>query len=444
MAVETHSGKASAEDLTAVLEAAAQAASFKILDTPYDLPTLRRLALPTKSPIWISADVPALEKAALVDALGGHLARYAHPDTGDIGFAGYDVQGGQIYQQGTRTIASFADRLVAAAAVGGSVDAAAQVVAWAAGTQSLQVVQYLSLRGVEVTKSVELRKGVRFDRLPPPSQAERFWALNYGATVSVLPIDDFFDTYVLRVECAASPVFYVQEPELGDSPVRFATPWRQPDVEPQCLLDAVSLVCNTGAYIVQTWTDSGRMVRILSASQGISPTTYNGPLFHHPAPNAQTLSPERVGEVGEVLDQRLARRDLDVAIARWKNSMIAPDIWNRVIDLRTVVESLYTKAQEPGELKLRCRLAGAFHLGGDSAESRAEHYDRLGELYDAASSLVHNGVLPRKLRNDRKSLHDLVSWSHQACRNAILKRLREGNAPFDASAFRALVLGTGP
>ena len=32
----------------------------------------------------------------MVDALGGHLGNYAHPDTGDIGFAGYEVGGGQV------------------------------------------------------------------------------------------------------------------------------------------------------------------------------------------------------------------------------------------------------------------------------------------------------------------------------------------------------------
>ena len=105
-----------------------------------------------------------------------------------------------------------------------------------------------------------------------------------------------------------------------------------------------------------------------------------------------------------------------MAVARWKNSSVALDAANRIIDLRTVVECLY--AQDAShELGLRTALCGAWHMA-PTADERAAHYDKFRKLYGAASRVVH-GRKPGAYHGD------LARWAHDACRRAILKRLEE-------------------
>jgi len=105
-----------------------------------------------------------------------------------------------------------------------------------------------------------------------------------------------------------------------------------------------------------------------------------------------------------------------MAVARWKNSSVALDAANRIIDLRTVVECLY--AQDAShELGLRTALCGAWHMA-PTADERAAHYDKFRKLYGAASRVVH-GRKPGAYHGD------LARWANDACRRAILKRLEE-------------------
>ena len=83
------------------------------------------------------------------------------------------------------------------------------------------------------------------------------------------------------------------------------------------------------------------------------------------------------------------RSDLDVAVSRWKNSAVALDAANRMIDLRTVLESLYAQDASQ-ELAFRTALCGAMHLAPATLE-RTAYYGKLRDFYRMASRVVHGG-----------------------------------------------------
>lgn len=116
-----------------------------------------------------------------------------------------------------------------------------------------------------------------------------------------------------------------------------------------------------------------------------------------------------------VVGQMEGRSDLSVAVSRWKNSAVALDAANRVIDLRTVLESLYAQGTRQ-ELTFRTALCGAIHLAPTRAE-RPDYFRKLRDFYRLASRVVHGGRFVDK--------EGLVAWSYETCRRAILKRLEE-------------------
>ena len=156
-----------------------------------------------------------------------------------------------------------------------------------------------------------------------------------------------------------SPVFYVppsleEQAKFVDPDICVTGPWRSAR-EPEYILDALSLACNSGVYQLQRWNNPGEVARLLLGGHygDGSPVTFNAPLFDsHPVPSdgQKDLTPDAMDRVRTILDQRHGRGDLDVAIARWKNSMTAMDFSNRLIDLRTVMEALYAPPGARGEL----------------------------------------------------------------------------------------------
>ena len=82
---------------------------------------------------------------------------------------------------------------------------------------------------------------------------------------------------------------------------------------------------------------------------------------------------------------------------------------------QTTSESLY--AQDAShELAFRTALCGAMHLAPTSTV-RLGYYHKLWDFYRMASRVVHGG---EPVDNE-----DLVKWSYETCRRAILKRLGE-------------------
>ena len=82
---------------------------------------------------------------------------------------------------------------------------------------------------------------------------------------------------------------------------------------------------------------------------------------------SKPLTAERLEHAEKVMGQMNGRSDLKVAVARWKNTAVALDAANRVIDLRTVLEGLYAQGMNQ-ELRFRTALCGTLHLAPTIAD----------------------------------------------------------------------------
>ena len=95
------------------------------------------------------------------------------------------------------------------------------------------------------------------------------------------------------------------------------------------------------------------------------------------------------------------------------------DLANRVIDLRTVMESLYCAGGQ-GALRFRSSLLASLHLA-PSLKSRKQYYNDFSKLYGFASDVVHGKLKP----GQKADLDRLLPWGSNELRKAILKRLDE-------------------
>ena len=365
-------------------------------------------------------EVPPRELKALVDALSEPLAAFTSPDTGAIGFALHDFMPGIVQDL---TVELFATDLVRTAAVLGSGRILSIVAGWMSG-EPAEYSHVRVLRGVSVPEPVAFGEGVRFEKLSTEGQD-----LAEYADSSLLPRFDILGQPAMRTTMRVGSIFYRPEGNERDGSGRHGA--SQPDiVEPEVaagerfadLLNALSLACSSCVQVAYEWSEySDELLLMRGGGVSSARTMYNVPRFgfHQIAAGKSEITPARVAEANSILSRMSGRRDLDIAIARWKNSIVALDEANRIIDLRTVLESLYCEGAR-NELKLRTTLRGALHLAPTRADRR-DYYANLRALYDLGSKVVHGGCLP-----NRDDVNDLVAWSHSELRRAILKRLEEG------------------
>lgn len=393
-----------------LLGAAVAASSFTMRDTrltseqvrqwaPFDRLMRRR----------IRVEVPQPETADLAEALGRVLDRFTDPKTGRIGFAPHDLIGGPVTGM---TIDLLATGMVTAAAILGTDRVVSTVLSWAEGEPCAYVYTWV-LHGVDVPDPLELRKGVRFEKLPERS-GDLFEHIEDWSHVGV---SELAGQPVLRCDFSVDPMFYkLDAGEDADRIRSTAVKGPRPrDLNLRYLLDALSLVCGRSVQVVYEWNEyTEEMLLLTGGSTGLF--THNVHRFHSRASDWTALTEERLGDVETVMGQLDGRDDLEVAIARWKNSSVVTDAANRIIDLRTVLECLYTKGERQ-ELGFRAALCGAWHMA-PTADERSAYYDKFHKLYGAASRVVHGGKAGADDGN-------LAQWAHDACRRAILKRLEE-------------------
>lgn len=366
-------------------------------------------------------EVPPWELKALVDALSEPLGTFTNPTTGAIGFAVHDFMPGMVQDV---TVELFATDLVRTAAVLGSGHILSIVEGWMSG-EPAEYSDVHVLRGVSVPEPVALGEDVRFEKLSTESKD-----LAEYADSSLVPRFDVLGQPAMRTKMRVRSIFYRPE---GNERVEWGRRGaRQPDiVEPEVaaggrfteLLNALSLACSSCVQVAYEWSEySDELLLMRGGGVRSGGRIYNVPRFgfHQIADGALVeITPARLAEVNSILGRMSGRRDLDIAIARWKNSLVALDEANRIIDLRTVLESLYCEGAR-NELKLRTTLRGALHLAPTRADRR-DYYAKLRALYDLGSQVVHGGRLPNS-----DEVNDLVAWSHSELRRAILKRLEEG------------------
>ena len=365
-------------------------------------------------------EVPPRELKALVEALSEPLGAFTSPDTGAIGFALHDFMPGIVQDV---TVELFATDLVRTAALLGSGHTLSIVAGWVRG-EPAEYSHVRVLRGVSVPEPVTFGEGVRFERLSTEGKDVAEYA-----DFPWVPLVDLMGQPAMRTTMRVGSMFYrprgCERDQLGRRGVR------QPDIvgaevatgdKFADLLNALSLSCSNCVHVVYEWNDySDEMLLMRGGGARSGPMMYNVPRFGfgQSGGGESEITAARLTDARSILNRMSGRRDLDIAIARWKNSMIALDEANRIIDLRTVLESLYC-GEARNELKLRTTLRGALHLAPTPADRR-DYYVKLRALYDLGSKVVHGGRLP-----NRDEVNELVAWSYSELRRAILKRLEEG------------------
>ena len=403
------------------LDAAVVASTFTVSKTTLRSEQVRSWAAAYGSKReWIRVEVPPRELKALVETLSEPLGAFTNTDTGAIGFALHDFMPGIVQDV---TVELFATDLVRTAAVLGSSHTLSIVAGWMRG-EPAEYSHVRVLRGVSVPEPVAFGEGVRFEKLSTEDKDVAEYADS-----GLVPRFHLEGQPAMRTTMKVGSMFYRPEGSERDQLGRRGA--RQPDiVGPEVatderlddLLDALSLACGSCVQVAYEWSEYSDEFLLIRGGFRSGHTMYDLPLFGHRQIAARELleiTPARLAEVNSILSRMSGRGDLDIAIARWKNVMIALDAANRIIDLRTVLESLYCGGAR-NELKLRTTLRGALHLAPTPADRR-EYYAKLRDLYDLGSTVVHGGSLSNK-----DEANNLVAWSHSELRRAILKRLEEG------------------
>ena len=406
-------------DVRKELDAAVSASSYTVQGTPLQTGEVEAWAARTSRRERVAVAVPNPERDALAAALSAPLHAFTSPDTGTIGFALHDFMVGA---SPTVTVEQFAEDLVRSAAVFGPAHILSVIERWMTG-EPAEYTHVRVLRGVSIPEPVEFGEGVWFEELPDTGEG-----LEQRVASGFLPLWDLLGAPVMFSRMRVGTVFY--RPDASDQDRFGRLGVRDPDlVGPKLetegksadLLSALSLICGSCVQVAYEWDEySDEMVALRGPGARVS-QTHNLPRFATTPglDDGGALTPAHLADARYMLERMSDRRDLDIAIERWKNSMSALDEANRVIDLRTVLESLYCQG-ERSELKLRTTLRATLHLAPTPAD-RKDYYVKLRALYDLGSRVVHGGGLP-----NNEHVRELVAWSYSELRRAILKRLEEG------------------
>ena len=402
--------------IESLLSAATAASVYEVQGTSMALAQVRHWAEFNRDRAWrgwIQAEVPKAEAASLAEALSPVLAEFTNPDTGHVGFAAYDAIAGWVTDV---TVERLAEDMVASAVLLGSNRVVSAVLDWAEGAPGRYVRTWV-LRGIELPEALASEDtGIRFEKLPDRPDNPR-----YSDVSPILSVSQMLNQPVLRFDVTVHPMFY--RPKAGEDAMDrmrrvgndaiVAPVWKKLDLNK--LLDALSLVCRSSVMTVCEWDDYEDEMSLMRCGGTGGSMMRNVPLFDSRWPDSMPLTAERLAHAMTVVGQMEGRTDLDVAVSRWKNSAVALDAANRIIDLRTVLESLYAQDGNQG-LAFRTALCGAMHLAPAKGERKA-YYCKLRRFYSMASRVVHGG----KHAEDE----NLVKWCYETCRCAILKRLGE-------------------
>ena len=421
-----------------ILESAVSASSFLAHSDATLAPfTVRAWAEHFRSErAWMRAEVPDRVSAALIRAIEPHLEQYIDRDTGRVGFAPYDFMLGM--DEECPTLKRLAQSMVSAAAVTGSARRiASAVLDWAHGEPGAYT-ETSVLSGTHVPEPFQFARGIRFENLS-------IYLADLGDLVhgfaGQITESHLAGRPVMRITHTVHAMFYRPEPDedmltrLRANRARIAAPEGAEHFHEDRLTEALSLVGGASVQVAYRWPEYGDEVPLLRGDIGagrmFNPSARDHGLQNHP------LTRETLHRAIKVIGKRSSRPDLDVAVARWQSSMSsATNFVNSIIDLRTALECIYAPGVRQ-ELRFRTALLGALHMA-PSEDQRMPYYNKLRDLYDSASKLVHGGTVDR----DASRLRELAEWAQEFCRQAILKRLDEP-PPTDQWAIK-LALGVLP
>ena len=407
--------------VSAILESAVSASSFRAHNNTTLTPSsVRAWAEHFRSErAWVRAEVPEPVSEAMIAAIEPHLERYINRDTGRVGFAPYDFMLGMDEQ--CPTLKRLAQSMVSAAAVTGSGRRiASAVLNWAHGEPGTYT-ETSVLSGTHLPEPFQYASGIKFENLSV--YLDDLVDLVHGFARQITE-SHLAGRPVMRLTHTVHAMFYRPAPHedmltrLRANRARIEAPKDAEHFHEDRLSEALSLVCGASVQIAYRWPEYGDEVTLLRGDHGagrmFKPSAQDHGLQNDP------LTRDTLSKAIAVIGKRSSRRDLDVAVARWQNSMSsATDFVNSVIDLRTAIECIYAPGVRQ-ELRFRTALLGALHMA-PSENQRITYYNKLKDLYDLASKLVHGGTVDR----EQGRLRELAEWAREFCRQAILKRLDE-------------------
>ena len=330
--------------------------------------------------------------------LAQHLAPFLHPITGNLGFALPYVMGGLLGQR----IPDVAKNVIAAAAVVGSRATAATLAMWIDG-EPARYAEVMTIRGIKLEEDLELEPGVRFVNITDETD---------------LQAADSFPT-VTHTELAGPALVVDQEipkvffrppnKEIESGPPKW-TGFLAPQHALDDLLNALSLACNCNVVSVHRWTRFDEVTRLMnnSGGGGMSWSTMQVPR------EGGALNRDKLAEVKELLPKVANNRYLALPLSRWRNSLTTRNVDDQLVDLRILLEVLYTQSAA-SEIAFQVALYGAWHL-----QSR-KYFDIFHKVYTEASKVIHGGAPS----GDMETRRALIADAQQGCRQAFLKRLGE-------------------
>ena len=260
----------------------------------------------------------------------------------------------------------------------------------------------LTIRGVSLKEpNLNLAEDMRFEIVPQSRD---------GAVVSHLPDevapDHIVGPALLVDRKVEGPVFFPIDAPAGRQ--------RYPTDEPLStikeidrLMDAMSLVCCHPVFQAHAWRRYDELLTLFGAHSSFSWRWSRASIMA----SAAHLTHERLEEIKTLLPKMDRRPDvIGRAMSRYRNSFTEPDLDDRFIELRILLEWLYTRGVQ-GELSFRVALHGAWHL------QRRDVFDLFRAAYDEASKAMHGGKSKRTIQERQ----ELADRTQSACRDAILQ-----------------------
>ena len=198
------------------------------------------------------------------------------------------------------------------------------------------------------------------------------------------------------------------------------------------LKQALSLAFNAPIVPIVDWRDYGDLLPFNSGELGATlfPSRQNHEVFstftllysHVDVGADQLALAERLIE--KLSAENTSRLGLYLPITKWLGSKLRRQRFeDRLVDLRTALESLFLSDGEDGEITYRLSVRAALRLAED-VQTRRQYLRDMKSFYGLASRAVHG----RSVKIDDK-YGRLLTFAQDVCRKEIFRRLEDGKRP---------------
>ena len=292
--------------------------------------------------------------------------------------------------------------LVLQAALTNSNTAATSLFEWAEG-KGLAYETRVLIGGIKIDNLIRLDEGVHFERLPD-RVSDLSGRLSRNASIAE---SDYLGRVLLVIKCSVEPALWKpsQKPNMTAG-------WALGSYTIQDFCKAISVICDTEVNNMMSWHDYGH-VEAFRTGTAITIST-----MHHRARQRDLdiqTGKEELTSAFNLLKQSEGKNNLRVGMAQWVKSKrhMLSDV-DRLIYLRTALESVLLEGGDKSEMRFRLALHGA-RLVGSNKNDRKMYYQKLRKLYDLASTAVHSGKI-KGTNEDR----ELLQFGQDFCRRAII------------------------